>query len=67
MKADGKTRDLSSYSPEEKKRFLYEKQKATLDTFLARGAISKDQYDKSLGDMIEKMRIGHGGIGSNEQ
>ena len=43
---------------EEKKRALYEKQKATLDTFLARGAISPAQYAKSLGDLTAKMGYG---------
>lgn len=42
-------------SQEEKKRQLYEKQKDLLDTFLERGAISQAQYDKSLGDLTEKM------------
>jgi hypothetical protein len=28
-----------------------------LDTFLEHGAISKEQYDKSLGDLIVKMGI----------
>ncbi len=42
-------------SQEEKKRQLYEKQKDLLDTFLKRGAISQAQYDKSLGDLAEKM------------
>ena len=41
--------------PEEKKRRLYEQQKATLDTFLAHGTISRAQYDKSLGDLTVKM------------
>ena len=44
-----------SLSPEEKKKELYKKQKATLDMFLERGAISQAQYDKSLGDLTEKM------------
>ena len=39
----------------EKKRELYLKQKDVLDKFLERGAISRQQYDKSLGDMTEKM------------
>ena len=38
-----------------KKRALYNKQKALLDTFLSRGAITKADYDKSLGDLTEKM------------
>ena len=42
-------------SPEEKKRRLYESQKELLKAFLERGAISRAQYDKSLGDLTEKM------------
>ena len=42
-------------SPEQKKIQLYLEQKKTLETFLAHGAISKAQYDKSLGDLTEKM------------
>ena len=40
---------------EQKKRYLYERQKDTLNKFLERGAISQQQYDKSLGDLTEKM------------
>ncbi|MBR2993120.1 MAG: hypothetical protein IKF31_07430 [Clostridiales bacterium] len=46
-------------SPEDKKKQLYLNQKQTLDAFLARGAISKAQYDKSLGDLTEKMGMGN--------
>ena len=42
-------------SPEEKKRELFLRQKRTLELFLERNAISKSQYDKSLGDLREKM------------
>ena len=42
-------------SPEEKKRELFLRQKRTLDLFLERHAISQAQYDKSLGDLREKM------------
>ena len=42
-------------TPEEKKAELYRKQKELLDMFLERNAISKAQYDKSLGDLTEKM------------
>lgn len=42
-------------SPEEKKKQLFLKQKHTLDLFLERSAISQAQYDKSLGDLIDKM------------
>ena len=40
---------------EDKKRDLYLRQKQLLDTFLEHGAISQAQYDKSLGDLTEKM------------
>lgn len=36
---------------------LYLKQKKVLDTFLERNAISKEQYEKSLGDLTEKMHM----------
>ena len=51
------TRDnpFEKLTPEEKRRQLYETQKQTLDLFLERGAISKAQYEKSLGDLTEKM------------
>ena len=39
----------------DKKRELYLRQKQLLDTFLEHGAISKAQYDKSFGDLTEKM------------
>ena len=42
-------------SPEEKKRELFLRQKRTLGLFLERNAISKSQYDKSLGDLRDKM------------
>ena len=41
----------------EKNLRLFFEQKKTLDLFLERGAISKAQHDKSLGDLIEKMNI----------
>lgn len=44
-------------SPEEKKKELFYRQKHTLNLFLERNAITKRQYDKSLGDLIEKMGI----------
>ena len=40
---------------EEKKRELYLQQKQLLDTFLEHGAISRAQYEKSLGDLTVKM------------
>ena len=47
--------EWANLTPEEKKRKLYEKQKSLLDTFLEHRAISQQQYDKSLGDLTEKM------------
>ena len=43
-------------TPEEKRRALYDRQVATLATFLEHGAISKEQHDKSLHDLTVKMR-----------
>ena len=40
------------------KRDLYLQQKELLDTFLAHGAISRAQYDKSFGDLTVKMGMG---------
>ena len=45
--------DSLSYA--EKNRVLYERQKHMLEEFLERNAISKQQYDKSLHDLTEKM------------
>ena len=44
-----------SLSYVEKNHQLYLKQKALLDQFLEKGAISQAQHDKSLHDLIEKM------------
>ena len=49
------TEDWQPMTAEEKKRDLYLRQKELLDTFLERGAISKAQYDRSLGDLTVKM------------
>ena len=49
--------DFLSY--EQKKIELFLKQKQTLDLFLERNAISQKQYDKSLGDLRDKMGM-HG-------
>lgn len=46
-------------SPDEKKKELFLRQKRTLDLFLERHAISQGQYDKSLGDLRDKMGM-HG-------
>ncbi len=47
--------DWEQLTPEQKKEQLYYKQKDLLDTFLSHHAISQAQYDKSLGDLTEKM------------
>ena len=47
----------ASLSPAEKKRELFRRQKALLETFLATGAISRAQHDQSLNCLIEKMGI----------
>ena len=47
----------AALTPEEKKIQLFLNQKHTLDMFLERGAISQEQYDKSLGDLREKMGV----------
>ena len=49
------TVEKESMTAEEKKRGLYLRQKELLDTFLEHGAISRAQYDKSLGDLTVKM------------
>ena len=46
----------------EKQQELFRRQKDLLDTFLATGAISQAQHDKSLNCLIEKM-----GVNNDEQ
>lgn len=47
--------DWEQLSPDEKKKELFLKQKRLLDTFLAHGAITRAQYEKSLNGLTEKM------------
>lgn len=47
--------EWNELSPEEKRRQLFLNQKELLDTFLKNGAITRAQYEKSLGDLREKM------------
>ena len=56
-KMDNKTanQDYSAMTLAEKNHFLYLKQKAMLDTFLAKGAITQAEHDKSLHDLTVKM------------
>ena len=49
--------EWSDLTAEEKTRKLFCEQKKILDLFLEKGAISRAQYDKSLGDLREKMGI----------
>lgn len=44
-------------TPEQKKQQLFENQRNLLNTFLKHNAITKEQYDKSIGDLIVKMGI----------
>ena len=49
-----KEENWDSLSYEEKNELLYQHQKRVLEMFLERGAISRQQYGKSLHDLIEK-------------
>ena len=54
----GDAEGWSTLTHEEKNRVLYERQKHMLQDFLDRGAISEQQYEKSLHDLTEKMGFG---------
>ena len=45
---------MAEKTEDEKMVKLFLSQKELLDTFLSHGAITKAQYDKSLGDLTEK-------------
>ncbi|MBR0162232.1 MAG: hypothetical protein IJQ02_13240 [Oscillospiraceae bacterium] len=47
--------EYSSMTFAEKNHCLYLKQKAMLDTFLAHGAITQAEHDKSMHDLTVKM------------
>ena len=51
------TNNIDLTDHEAQKKELFRSQKQLLDTFLEHGAISRAQYDKSLGDLILKMGI----------
>ena len=53
----GQEKSLSEYSAREKNQLLFDRQKELLDTFLANHAITRVQYEKSLGDLRKKMNI----------
>lgn len=48
-------KNWAELTPAEKKIELFKRQKETLDLFLERNAISREQYNKSLGVLREKM------------
>ena len=52
---EGSPREWNELTPEEKRKLLFLNQKELLETFLERHAISKEQYEKSLGDLTRKM------------
>ena len=54
MNADNED-TLSFLSYKDKNNLLFHRQRKTLEMFLERGAISREQHDKSLNDLIEKM------------
>ncbi len=55
MRPDQKQADPLSHAAQ--LRALFSAQKKTLDLFLERGAISRQQHDKSIRDLKEKMGI----------
>lgn len=48
---------IQNRNQDEKKKELFLRQKQLLDTFLEHGAIFREQYDKSLGDLIVKIGV----------
>lgn len=57
--------DRLSYA--EKNRQLFFQQKQLLNTFLSHHIISKEQYDKSLGDLTVKMGMENEVSGENSE
>lgn len=55
MTTDIKDPAWASLSYAEKNKELFKRQKHLLEIFLERGAISKEQYEKSLHDLTMKM------------
>ena len=49
------TEQMRQGKHERQKKALYLQQKQLLCTLLEHGAITKEQYEKSLGDLTEKM------------
>ena len=58
FKAGGEVeKNLSNLSAGEKRKYLFLKQIATLNSFKERNAISKEQYDISYNGLVSKMGI----------
>ena len=49
--------EIKKSSDKQTLKMLYEQQKHTLDSFLERNAISREEYDKSLSILKEKMKL----------
>ena len=47
--------DFKQLSPKEKKKWLFKSQKELLDKFLEKKAISREQYERSLAVLSEKL------------
>lgn len=58
MIQDKDTAAWETMTPEQKRRELYDRQVALLDTFLEHRAITQEQHDKSLHDLTVKMGYG---------
>lgn len=50
-------KEMKKLSDKQTKEMLFERQKQTLDSFLERNAISKEQYNISLNTLKEKMNL----------
>ena len=57
MATDIKDPAWASLSYAEKNKELFERQKRLLGMFLERGAISQEQFNKSLRDLTAKMKV----------
>ena len=53
----GKEKELLALSKSEKRKYLFLKQVDTLNLFLERHAITKEQYDISYSGLVIKMNI----------
>lgn len=49
--------EMKKLSDKQTTEMLFERQKQTLDSFLERNAITKEQYDVSLNTLKEKMKL----------